>query len=354
MASPLGIANSPIQAPAYDLYGQLRVDDPNVNPQGLGSNPYKDRGAIEEADFIGPTALSSNPVDNDGAGLDRNPSLNQVLLVSTPISNFTIQFSDKGTGLDDSTITANRIVLTRTVNNVTTTLTMGVDFTIALDNTNAILRLTPSTAVWASGTYTITLDNSVSPIKDLVGNPLQANNNSGSTQFVVQISNTTVSPWQNPTNKYDVNADGLISPSDALVIINKLLLGQTGALASPTPYPPYIDVSGDGSLTAVDALQIINYLNLYGITPATVIQNVATPNVATPNVATANSASSPAVVSAATSGNVASSSSVSVASASPATPSAAAASSALDFNAIVSSAPSSPASAAASVAAGGK
>ncbi len=324
--SPLGIANSPIQAPAYDLFGQLRVDDPNVNPQGVGSNPFKDRGAIEEADFSGPTALLTNPVDNDGAGLDRNPSLNKVLLIATPISNFTIQLSDKGVGLDPATVTGSRITLTRNG----TALALGSDYSIALDTTNGILRLIPSTSVWASGTYVISLDNSSTGIKDLVGNQLQPNNNDGTTQFSVQITNTTVSPWQNTANKYDVDNNGQINPTDALIIINRLLLGLSGVLASPTPYPPYIDVNGDGRLTTIDALQVINYLNLYGVTPAT-------PGAATPSVATPGSTSSPAVVSAATSSTGTVSSTVVVASAAASTSPAAATSSAADFNSIVSS-----------------
>lgn len=44
----LGIAQSPILAPDRDLFGQLRIDDPTVAPfPGLGSNVFKDRGAIE-------------------------------------------------------------------------------------------------------------------------------------------------------------------------------------------------------------------------------------------------------------------------------------------------------------------
>src|SRR5262249_40192056 len=67
--TPLGIPQAPILAPDYDRFGQLRVDDPSVpNASGLGSNIFKDRGAIERADFNGPTAHLSIP--NDGGPVD--------------------------------------------------------------------------------------------------------------------------------------------------------------------------------------------------------------------------------------------------------------------------------------------
>lgn len=69
--------------------------------------------------------------------------------------------------------------------------------------------------------------------------------------------------WQNPTRREDVNGDLLISPSDALNVINTLndstfdrvLRSRTNKLA------PYIDTNGDGRLSPTDALLIINFLN---------------------------------------------------------------------------------------------
>lgn len=54
-----GISISPVVAPNRDAYGQLRVDDPTVAPpNGQGANVFKDRGALERADFDGPTAVA--------------------------------------------------------------------------------------------------------------------------------------------------------------------------------------------------------------------------------------------------------------------------------------------------------
>lgn len=68
--------------------------------------------------------------------------------------------------------------------------------------------------------------------------------------------------WQNPRDQLDVNDSELITPTDALLIINLLNDGRGGVLAgSGIPLFPYIDVSGDGNLTPTDALLVINYLN---------------------------------------------------------------------------------------------
>jgi Dockerin type I domain len=65
--------------------------------------------------------------------------------------------------------------------------------------------------------------------------------------------------WQNPTKAVDVNADGVISPLDALLVINYL----NTALRLPPPefQKPYLDVSGDDAISPLDALLVINHLN---------------------------------------------------------------------------------------------
>ena len=79
---------------------------------------------------------------------------------------------------------------------------------------------------------------------------------------------------QNPRLHEDVNNDGLISPLDALLIINELnahgprqvsALTGNGAMfaaARPgSPSMPYLDVTGDNAITASDALVVFNILN---------------------------------------------------------------------------------------------
>ena len=78
-------------------------------------------------------------------------------------------------------------------------------------------------------------------------------------------------PWTNPDNSNDVNANGSVSPLDALLVINELnepIVSDpsTGALPVPIPNPaafapPFFDVNGDGFVSPIDALLVINELN---------------------------------------------------------------------------------------------
>lgn len=71
-------------------------------------------------------------------------------------------------------------------------------------------------------------------------------------------------PWHNSRKPLDVNADGVVSPIDALLVINYL---NTGFNLLPEPKagelapPPYVDVNQDGRVTPIDALLVINELN---------------------------------------------------------------------------------------------
>ena len=88
------------------------------------------------------------------------------------------------------------------------------------------------------------------------------------------------SAFTNYANPVDVDADGEVTPFDALLIINEInrgtvelgspkALAQSGgiamasaALIGETAEPvKYIDVDGDGQLTPMDALMVINVLN---------------------------------------------------------------------------------------------
>ncbi len=72
-------------------------------------------------------------------------------------------------------------------------------------------------------------------------------------------------PWQNPFHRMDVNADGFVSPVDALLIISDL--NKNGSRALPNPPtstfspPPFLDPTGDNFVAPRDALVVIAYLN---------------------------------------------------------------------------------------------
>ncbi|MDZ4850413.1 MAG: tandem-95 repeat protein [Pirellulaceae bacterium] len=171
----VGIAPSPILAPSRDAFGQLRVDDPNVAPpQGLGSNIFKDRGALDRADFTGPTVLLLRPIDNDSGKIDRDPSISYVQLSDGTYPEFRLQLSDTGDsadpfpgiGIDDDSVLGPNQAPTRLPGAVLTiredgrTLREGIDYVFAYDPTTKVIILTPLAGVWRQGrVYEIKLNN---------------------------------------------------------------------------------------------------------------------------------------------------------------------------------------------------
>ena len=85
---------------------------------------------------------------------------------------------------------------------------------------------------------------------------------SGSASLIVRDDDPNF-PWQNARNRFDVNNDGLVSPIDALLVINALNVRMPLTPELPDPFIPvrYVDVSGDGLLSPIDALLVINELN---------------------------------------------------------------------------------------------
>ncbi|MFO0902623.1 MAG: dockerin type I domain-containing protein [Pirellulales bacterium] len=67
--------------------------------------------------------------------------------------------------------------------------------------------------------------------------------------------------WHNFDAPHDVNADGFVSPIDALLLVTYLNdhgVGEFGEGEGPSIYP---DIDGDGQLAPLDALLLFNYLN---------------------------------------------------------------------------------------------
>ncbi len=77
-----------------------------------------------------------------------------------------------------------------------------------------------------------------------------------------------IGAWTNPLNILDVNGDGLVSPIDVLVVVNRLNdMERTGISNRLTAVIPalesgtYYDVTNDGFVSPLDALLIINAFN---------------------------------------------------------------------------------------------
>jgi len=71
--------------------------------------------------------------------------------------------------------------------------------------------------------------------------------------------------WHHAELPLDVNASGLVTALDALLVINELNAGGSRVLPAEQPVgqkPRYIDTNNNGRLSAMDALLVINALNL--------------------------------------------------------------------------------------------
>ncbi|MDF1840830.1 MAG: dockerin type I domain-containing protein [Rubripirellula sp.] len=161
----VGLPPVPIIAPSIDLNGQLRVDDPNVDtPPGVGARVFKDRGAEDRADTIGPRLSLIKP-----RGDDLLIDSGRVSTTGTVYNSFEIQLIDgitpadpsSGVGVDDGSVNGSLILLTRLQagSNVTETLIEGVDYRFSYEPADNIIRLTPLAGIW--------LDNSVYTIEFL-------------------------------------------------------------------------------------------------------------------------------------------------------------------------------------------
>lgn len=176
----LSIPPSPIIAPLFDRYGQLRVDDGSQagppNQPGLGQNPFQDRGALERADFDGGLVVPVVPLDNDASGVDLDPSTTSVWIdAATPgaefsiFTTFTLQLIDSGIGIDDSTVSASDFLLLQNGS----PLVEGQDYFFTYNqNTNEAIFTSVSTFALDSR-YQIILD--AAGIQDLAANNLQNN-----------------------------------------------------------------------------------------------------------------------------------------------------------------------------------
>lgn len=85
-------------------------------------------------------------------------------------------------------------------------------------------------------------------------------------QLTIQLERTlSTRPWQNPTNRFDVDRNFNVNPLDVLILIDAINGNRAGKLPQPRPSTtlglPDFDVDGDGELTPLDILQLVNQLN---------------------------------------------------------------------------------------------
>jgi hypothetical protein len=101
VTSAIGVPNSPILAPQTDLYGLVRDDDPDFGVVGgVGSNAFKDRGAVERLDQVLPTVVLAVPADNTNS--DKDTEVDSVVLrnAEASVRQIVLQLNDIGIGLE--------------------------------------------------------------------------------------------------------------------------------------------------------------------------------------------------------------------------------------------------------------
>ena len=180
---PLGIPASPILAPDYDAWGQLRTNDPSSSggTGGTGSNPQKDIGALERIDHTSPTARLVMPWDvvdlqslKPDSG-DLNPSEYQVRWMGGALTEFRIQISDLGgSEIADYTVTTSNLKIVA-MDHRTGALRILDDqdyrFEYVISNTGREIILTPLAGMWSSEvTYYVCLSNGAT---DRAQNPIE-------------------------------------------------------------------------------------------------------------------------------------------------------------------------------------
>ena len=200
---------SPIIAPEFDVYGQLRGNDPDVEtPAGQGSSVMFDRGAIDRVDFFQPLARLSNPEDQ--SLLDGDSDVDEVWIDQSQIlRQLRIRLIDEGIGIDNLTVNKNQFVLKRVENDgvTETVLIEGVDYQFVYNEVTREVSLNAATFFADENTevrYIILVDNdgmgtgdTVNGIRDLAGNYLLPNKSDGTTRFDIVLTDGVNDPPEN-------------------------------------------------------------------------------------------------------------------------------------------------------------
>ncbi|MEZ6091628.1 MAG: Ig-like domain-containing protein [Pirellulaceae bacterium] len=166
---------SPVLAPNRDVFGLLRVDDFTVaTPPGIGGNVFKDRGAVDRADFVGPGATLILPFDNDAAGNDADPNLTRVDWQASAPGSFRIRLQDiadpadpfVGSNINNDTVINSTLDGLRESGAAITLfengrlLEEGVDYAFRFDTTTETIILNPLAGAWRpEAVYQIGLNN---------------------------------------------------------------------------------------------------------------------------------------------------------------------------------------------------
>jgi titin len=236
VTQPLGLPVSPIIAPSRDLFGQLRSDDPGQETRpGLGSNVFKDLGAIDRVDFTQPWLTLADPLDQGSQDADPNP--NVVTLsgaAANGLAKFIFQLNDAGAGIDKTTVVKQAFSLVRNG----TTLTEGVDYVFRyLESTNRVVF--ESSSAYALGEYEILVTTRPATatqdgyLTDLANNVLLNNNTDGTTSFRVLLVDVPSAPTAVAATPGDGQASlSWTAPANAFGVTDYVIQYKTTAAAT--------------------------------------------------------------------------------------------------------------------------
>ncbi len=250
---PLGLAGtpaagstvlpgSPILAPSFDVFGQLRGDDDDVaTPAGQGGNVFVDRGAIDRVDFFRPRAVLALP--DDQSAIDGDPIVDAVWIDQPQtLRQFRIRLDDQGIGVDGTVVSSSQFVLKRVAPDGITQITLlnGVDYTFVYDVVTREAIFNAATFFADADTearYSITVDNNgttttdtVNGIRDQAGNYLQSNQLDGTTRFDIVLTDGVNDP---PVN---VVPGSQTTPEDVPLVFN----GTNGNLITVSDQDAYL------------------------------------------------------------------------------------------------------------------
>lgn len=182
----------------------------------------------------------------DGAGNVSNEAFVTITINNAPVA------------VDDSTFTFKNEAITIDV------LDNDSDLDGTLDPSTVQIVASPS----PSGTATIQDDGTIvfTPSAEFFGDVQFSYVVADDVGTISNVADVRVrvqrSRWQNPNGNLDVNADGFVSPIDALIVVNYLNNGNETFLPNSGVEPaPFLDPTGDENATPLDALVIINFLN---------------------------------------------------------------------------------------------
>ncbi|MFV2066518.1 MAG: beta strand repeat-containing protein, partial [Pirellulales bacterium] len=247
--SPLGIPESPIVAPEFDAFGQKRIDDPQqTTPAGLGIDIFKDRGAIERADFDGGIARLDLPRDSNDGVTDHDPNDSKVWLQNPSFSNqFIVELVDDGVGIDDSLVSALQFGLFqdgRQLQNV-------IDYSFTYNSNSNRAIFTSITTFPLEHTYTITVDSSPEiGIRDLAGNLLLANQTDGTIRFdIVLTDDNNDAPINTSAGSETIAEGGTVAFSSAAASLEVPVASGTLFFTEkvPTSHSVLIDINHPGA-----------------------------------------------------------------------------------------------------------